>query len=90
MADRKSHNNLQSNPHAAYLFKENGNGWSGLRLYMTKKAEEKNSERIRSLIRRKHYEEDEGKDLYLVSFQIDNVLGLIGSGKCPVEIRRDN
>ncbi len=88
MADRKSHHNLQSNPHAAYLFKENGNGYSGLRLYLTKTGEEKNSERLRSLIRRKQYVEDENSDLFLVSFRIDKILGLTGSGKCPVETNR--
>lgn len=87
MADRKSHHNLQSNPHAAYLFKENGNGYSGLRLYLTKTGEEKNSERLRSLIRRKQYVEDENSDLFLVSFKIDKILGLTGSGKCPVETK---
>ena len=90
MADRKSHHNLQSNPHAAYLFKENGNGYSGLRLYMTKTEEEKNSERMRSLIRRKNYEADENSDLFLVSFRVDKVLGLTGSGKCPVETKHEN
>ena len=90
MADRKSHHNLQSNPHAAYLFKEEGNGYSGLRLYLTKTDEEKNSDRMRSLIRRKGYAEDEGSDLYLVSFRVDKLLGLTGSGKCPVAMRNEN
>jgi hypothetical protein len=90
MADRKSHHNLQSNPHAAYLFKEEGNGYSGLRLYLTKTNEEKNSERLRSLIRRKRYEADEASDLYLVSFRIDEILGLTASGRCPVEMRKEN
>jgi len=90
MADRKSHRNLQSNPHAAYLFKGSGNGYSGLRLYMTKTDEEKNSERMRSMIRRKRYEADENGDLYLVSFRVDKVLGLTGSGKCPVETKHES
>ena len=90
MADRKSHHSLQSNPHAAYLFKENGNGTSGLRLYLTKTDEEKNGERLRSLIRRKKYVEDEGNDLYLVSFRIDKILGLTGTGKCPVEMGNES
>jgi hypothetical protein len=89
MADRKSHHNLQSNPHAAYLFREDGSGYRGLRLYLTKTDEEKNSERLRSLIRRKRYEEDEDSDLYLVSFRVDKVLGLTGSGKCPVDMRNE-
>ena len=90
MADKKSHKNLQSNPHAAYLFKVNGNGYSGLRLYMTKTEEEKNTERVRSLIRRKKYQEDEDSDLYLVSFRVYKVLGLTGTGKCPVEMQSDS
>ena len=90
MADRKSHHNLQSNPHAAYLFKEEGNGYSGLRLYLTKTEEEKNSERMHSLIRRKGYAKDEDSDLYLVSFRIDKLLGLTGSGKCPVATRNED
>ena len=90
MADKKSHHNLQSNPHAAYLFKKNGKGFSGLRLYMKKTDEEKNSERMRSLIRRKSYEEDENSDLYLVSFRVEKILGLTGSGKCPVDTEQAN
>ena len=88
MAERKSHQNLQSNPHAAYLFKENGNGYKGMRLYLTKTGEEKDSERLHSLIRRKSYVEKEGDEnssLYLVSFRVDKILGLTGSGKCPVD-----
>jgi hypothetical protein len=90
MADRKSHHNLQSNPHAAYLFKENGNGYSGVRLYLKMTGEEKNSERMRSLIRRKKYEADENTDLYLVSFRVEKILGLTGSGKCPIDPKHGN
>ncbi len=86
MTDKKSHKNLQSNPHAAYLFKVNGNGYSGLRLYLTKKEEEKNTERTRSLIRRTEAPEMKDQDLYLVSFRVHKVLGLTGTGKCPVEM----
>ncbi len=85
MADRKSHHNLQSNPHAAYLFKSNENGYKGLRLYLKKTGEEKNSERMRDLIRRKRYVEDQGQDLFLVSFRVEKILGLTGSGECPID-----
>lgn len=93
MAERKSHHNLQSNPHAAYLFKEDGNGYTGMRLYLTKTGEEKDSERLHSLIRRKSYVEREGDEkstLYLVSFRVDKVLGLTGTGKCPVDTKDGN
>jgi hypothetical protein len=45
---------------------------------------------MRSLIRRKGYAEDEGSDLYLVSFRVDKLMGLTGSGKCPVAMRNEN
>jgi hypothetical protein len=85
MRDRLSHANLQSNPHAAYLFMEDGGGYKGSRLFLTKLAEEKNTERLFAL-RRKEYggrdkPEDLGFDLFLVTFKIDKVLPLIGAGK---------
>jgi hypothetical protein len=78
MTDRLTHHNLQENSHAAYLFKEEGNGYTGKRLFLTKTKEEKNGELIEKLRRRK-YRELEGKDEYLVYFHIDKVLPLNGS-----------
>ena len=34
MADKLTHKNLESNPHAVYLFMESGEGYSGKRLYL--------------------------------------------------------
>jgi hypothetical protein len=82
MRDRLSHSNLQGNPHAAYLFREEGTGYRGRRLHLTKIAEEKDTPRIAEL-KRRHLlmasEADRGP-LYLVVFQVDRVLPLIGSG----------
>ena len=36
MPDRLTHHNLQSNNHAAYLFKEEGPGYKGIRFFLTK------------------------------------------------------
>ena len=82
MRDRLTHHNLQSNPHAAYLFKENGKGYDGKRLFLTKLSEEKESERLYQL-RRRHYDEDKERreTKYLVFFSVDNVLPLVGPGK---------
>jgi len=81
MGDRLSHANLQSNPHAAYLFKEEGPKYNGKRLYLTKVREEKDSPMIEQ-IRRKKYPEIEGQyegmTKFLVFFQVDRVLPLIG------------
>lgn len=82
MADRLTHHNLQSNDHAAYLFLEKGQGYKGLRLFLTKVREEQDSELLYSL-RSKRYasEKEEGKPRFLVFFKIDKVLQLIGTNK---------
>ncbi|MBT8365484.1 MAG: pyridoxamine 5'-phosphate oxidase family protein, partial [Deltaproteobacteria bacterium] len=49
MRDRLSHHNLQSNPHATYLYKEEGSGYRGKRLFMTKVREEQNTELLETL-----------------------------------------
>ena len=80
MTDRLTHQNLQSNPYAAYLFMETGEKPSGKRLFLTKVKEEKDSELLYA-IRRKRYGDDDRKGLYLVYFKIDRVLPLIGTGE---------
>ena len=79
MRDRLTHNNLRSNPHAAYLFMEAGEKFVGKRLFLTKTREEEDSELLYSL-RRKEYSDDKNEPKFLVFFQIDRVLPLIGSG----------
>ena len=77
MRDRLSHKNLESNPHAVFLFIEDKPGYKGTRLFLIKVKEEKNSERIESLKRRKkQYDPDE--DRFLVFFKLDQQLPLIG------------
>ena len=84
MADRLMHKNVQSNPHAAYLFLESGDRYVGKRLYLTKIKEEKNSDLI-DKIRRKEscpvYDKYRDKIRYLVYFHVDKVLPLIGAKK---------
>jgi hypothetical protein len=77
MRDRLSHTNLQSNPHAMYLFKEDGPGYKGKRLFITKVREEKNTELLDSLRRRKTAYED-GADRYIVYFKLDKEVPLVG------------
>ena len=82
MADRLSHKNLGSNPQAAYLFIEEGPRYKGKRLFLTKLREEKDSELIAKLRRRKGYtipDEEKDKPVFLVYFKIDKVLPLIGT-----------
>ena len=81
MADRLTHKNLESNPHAVYLFMESDNGYTGKRLYLTKTKEEANSPEIDRIRRRESCPVDEEymkKNRFLVYFTIDKVLPLVG------------
>jgi hypothetical protein len=81
MADRLNHANLQFNPHATYLFKEDGPGYTGKRLYLTKIREEKDSPMIEQISRRSYpgiTGKYEGMTKFLVFFRIEEVLPLIG------------
>ena len=79
MRDRLTHRNLQSNPYAAYLFMEAGGKFAGKRLFLKKTREEQDSELLYA-IRRKEYKDDESESKFLVFFQVDKVLPLIGAG----------
>ena len=79
MRDRLTHHNLQSNSNATYLFVENGPGYKGKRLYLTKVREEQDTELLASLRKRQYIDEkDEAK--YLVLFKLTKELPLIGEG----------
>jgi len=83
MPDRLTHHNLQSNDQAAYLFKEEGPGYKGVRLFLKKVREEKNSEILHAIKRRNYASEggEEEASKFLVFFEVDKVLPLIGAGK---------
>lgn len=77
MRDRLSHKNTVSNPRAVYLFTEEGPGCQGKRLYLTKVKEEKNSELIQTLKRRKQ-DKHPDEDKFLVYFKLDRERPLVG------------
>ena len=83
MRDRLTHHNLQSNPHAAYLFIEDGKGFKGIRLFLTKVREEKDSDLLFELRKRTNLEKVpiDNDPMYLVFFNIDKELPLIGPGE---------
>jgi hypothetical protein len=83
MRNRLSYANLQSNPHAAFIFVEDGEGYKGKRLYLTKIREEQNSELIQEISRRSYNSgnEDLKESRYLVYFNLEKELPLIGSEK---------
>ena len=83
MKERLSHQNLKSNPHAAYMFIEQGEGYAGKRLYLTKIREETNTSLIEEIIRKKPQISDTGdnSNKYLVIFQVENIWPLVGDKK---------
>jgi hypothetical protein len=83
MADRLSHHNLQSNDKAAYLFMEEGPRYKGVRLFLSKIREEKDTELLQAIRRRKYASErgaGEGSR-FLVFFRVEKILPLIGAGE---------
>ena len=81
MADRLMHKNLQSNPHASYLFVESNREDAGKRIYLTKTKEEADRKRVDEMLRKEVCPVDEGYikgKRFLVYFKIDKVLALVG------------
>ena len=80
MRQRLTHNNLQENPYANYLFKLDGQGYEGIRLYLEKTNEEQDAEAISRLQSRKRSdaEDQELGPKYLVYFKVKKILMLIG------------
>jgi len=80
MRERLSHQNLKSNPNAAYMFVEQGEGYVGKRLYLTKTREETNTSLIEEFRRRQPEicAADDDSNKYLVFLQINEVWPLVG------------
>lgn len=81
MNDRLTHNHLQSNPRASFLFKEGGTGYKGKRFFLTKIREEQDTELLMSLRRRTYPDKPYEGPKFLVFFKIDEELPLIGSNE---------
>jgi hypothetical protein len=79
MAEKLTYENLKSNPHAAYMFIEEEEKVKGMRLFLKKTKEEKESSKIDE-IRRKEYPNLKGKEA-LVYFHVEKILPLVGEGK---------
>ena len=83
MNDRLSHDNIVSNPQAAYMFIEETAGYVGKRLFLTKTREETDIEKIQSIRRRNlppDCDEGDTKKKFLVYFRVDGIRPLIGTG----------
>lgn len=79
MADHLSHNNVTTNPHAAYLFVEKKEGYHGVRLYLTKTTEETNPQKIEAIRRKSRKDPQEaGGQKFLVQFNVEQTRRLVG------------
>ncbi len=79
MADRLSHKNLESNPRATFIFKEDGS-YEGKRLFLSKIKELDDADMINALMLKYHpdwYEAYKEKKKFLVYFKIDKILPLL-------------
>ena len=79
MAERLTHENLQSTPPACFLFSESGGWFSGKRLYLTKIKEEQDSKLVDEICERCNYWCRGGQlTSKVVMFKVDKVLPLVG------------
>ncbi len=85
MRDKLTRANLQENAQASYLFIEHGHGFKGIRLYLSMTGEVQNKEVIAALSRRISADEDGNNDRFLVSFNVNKVLTLIGSDEIELQ-----
>jgi hypothetical protein len=74
MEDHLSHANVSANPHAAYLFLEDTEGYNGLRMHLTKTREETDPQQIEAMRRRSRSAEDfAATDGFWVQLRVDVV-----------------
>ncbi len=80
MRERLSHQNLKSNLHAAYMFVEQGEGYHGKRLYLTKIREESNASLVAEFVKKQPEicAPDDDSNKYLVYFHVENIWPLVG------------
>lgn len=88
MREHRTHANLQENPHAVFLFIEEGPGSHGVRLYLEKLREESDPALLTALTRR-HLTPDEDQALgpkFIVYFSIEKIVKLVGDASPDLKI----
>jgi len=79
MLERLSYSNVKSNPKAAYMFIQEGEGYKGKRLYLTVTGEEEDPERIKEIKKQHERAKDsDDKVRHLVYFTVDRIRPLVG------------
>jgi hypothetical protein len=79
MLERTSYANIQSNPKAAYMFIEKGQGYKGKRLYLKKSGEETDQQRIDEIKsqRPKRHESTADSVRHFVYFSVENIRPIV-------------
>jgi len=88
MRERLTYHNLQTNPHAAFMFIEESAGYQGIRLFL-KKIREDNAPEVIAKMTRRNLTPEEDKEKgpkHLVIFKVEMILPLIGAGESDVTI----
>jgi hypothetical protein len=80
MANRLTHDNVEHNPSASYLFVEEGTDFVGKRLSLVLLDEEADPAEIMAIRRRNDLPISDEECKYLVHFHIEGVRPLIGNG----------
>ena len=85
MSDRLSISNVRKNPYAAYLFKENGEGWKGVRLFLEYENETRETADVAAACRKEYPGPYCGENYLqgasLVTFRVVSVLPRVGDGR---------
>jgi hypothetical protein len=80
MRDRLTHANIQTNPHASFLFREEGPGYRGIRLFLSRVGETDDPGKIKDYLRRQKPDPElVGEKRFLTTFKVEKVLNLIGA-----------
>jgi len=79
MANRLTHDNLEHNPSASFLFIEHGEGYAGKRLSLIVGEEEFDPEKIKAIRRSNNLPISDEECRFLVHFHIEGVRTLIGN-----------
>ncbi|CAG36881.1 pyridoxamine 5'-phosphate oxidase family protein [Desulfotalea psychrophila] len=83
--DKLTRANLQENVKANYLFIEKEGDFKGIRLYLTMTEEVQDKELIASLSRRTSANEDDSIERFLIYFNVEKALALIGDEAFELE-----
>ena len=85
MGDKLTHANIKQNPSAVFLFKEDGPGYEGKRIYLKKESETTDQDIISKTCDREYpgvyCEPHYLKNTFLVTFSVESVLPLVGENK---------